>query len=79
MNYDKNKTTFDVNSSVRCMPIKTTSKSDSAWPGLSILVHLRNDILKASLTIVFSYITVQDLPSGKNLSVAIDILKPIEG
>jgi len=60
------------------MPTKTTSKSDSAWPGLNAL-HLRNYIFKASLTIVFSYITVQDLPSGKNLSVAIDILNPFEG
>jgi len=54
---------------------KGTSKSDSAWLGLSTLVHLRNYILKASLTIVFSYITVQDLPSGKYLSVAIDFFK----
>jgi hypothetical protein len=61
------------------MPKETTSKSDNAWPGLSTLVHLRNDILKASLTIVFSYIIVQDLPSGKNLCVAIDVLKPFEG
>ena len=61
------------------MPKETISKSDNAWPRLSTLVHLRNDILKASLTIVFSYITVQYLPSRKKLIVAVDFLNPFEG
>jgi len=75
---DKNKKTLDVNPSVRCMPKETTSKSDNAWPGLSTLVHLRYDILKASLTIVFSYNYSIRLIIWLEPSVAIDFLKPFE-